>query len=614
MVGTSRPSRRRSHKESATALGGGKIQAGHGPSRATASQIPRTARTQPIRRAAREGATADPCKRRASVAAVIAQLLAQGALRLDGQHLLDAPREPRDGGVLDLPRPRDVDRQDAQDPPGPRLHEGDAGTEHRGLADVVGDEDDGLPGVLPDADELGEEHVARLRVERAEGLVHEQHLRVAGEGAGQRHPLLHPSGELVDAGGREPREADEAQQLLDAGGDAVLRYPRLLQRIGDVARDVAPGKERVVLEEHRPIGAWAADAIAAEEQLARVGLVEAGEEVQQGGLAAAARTAQAEELTGLDVESDSGEREEAARERPADPAQREDARRRCRLRGHGLGQRVPPIAASAAEKRGSKMPSTSAVWRKPSLCASEAALRSSPSRKSVEKTSPEKARATTAGGSFFPSSRARRRSTRSRPVPCDSVRTASPFASTIFCTRSRRFSMAALEAMRIEVGKIFDGHRSRSSTRTLPPCSRTSRLAHGSGSQAPAISPRAKSRMASALATGRTSAAIPCRESHPRRATSCVLPRAGEAIFRWARSPAPPISRCTTRAAPFATEKATTRSAFPCERWKPLMAGLGPTQATSRSPEKSASMTAGPALKARVSRTTEGPSAAPNAP
>src|SRR5205814_7305253 len=54
--------------------------------------------------------------------------------------------------------------------------------------------------------------------------------------------------------------------------------------------------------------------------------------------------------------------------RPALPARE--------VHGKGLGHRVPPIAALGPVKRGSKIPSTSAVSRKPRRCASEAALRS----------------------------------------------------------------------------------------------------------------------------------------------------------------------------------------------------------------------------------------------
>ena len=75
----------------------------------------------------------------------------------------------------------------------PRREDNDAvGEEHR-LVDVVGDEDDRLSLGAPQLQELQLKALARQRVERAEGLVHQQHERIGGERAGDRHPLPHAS-------------------------------------------------------------------------------------------------------------------------------------------------------------------------------------------------------------------------------------------------------------------------------------------------------------------------------------------------------------------------------------------------------------------------------------
>src|SRR3954447_11709900 len=133
MVGKRSPWRARSHRDAATAVGGGKIQAGQGPRRATASQIPRTARVHPSRRSPRVGdsSRAAAASTRSSVAAVIVELLPKGAIGLGGEHLFDARGEPGDGGVLDLAGPRDVDGDDAEDPSRPRFHQCDSGPEDR---------------------------------------------------------------------------------------------------------------------------------------------------------------------------------------------------------------------------------------------------------------------------------------------------------------------------------------------------------------------------------------------------------------------------------------------------------------------------------------------------
>ncbi len=63
--------------------------------------------------------------------------------------------------------------------------------EIRGLADVVGDEEDRLACLLPDLLQLFVQDVAGLRIERCEGFVHEQDLGVHGERSSDRYSLAH---------------------------------------------------------------------------------------------------------------------------------------------------------------------------------------------------------------------------------------------------------------------------------------------------------------------------------------------------------------------------------------------------------------------------------------
>ena len=82
--------------------------------------------------------------------------------------------------------------------------------------------------------------------------------------------------------------------------------------------------------------------------------------------------------------------------------------------------------------------------------------------------------------------------------------------------------------------------------RTLPPPSWTSRVAHGSGTQAPSMSPDLKVSSVCELACGRmdtspppwASLLRPCSLSHARSATSWVLPSCGVASFLPLRSAA----------------------------------------------------------------------------
>src|SRR5690349_13735226 len=66
-----------------------------------------------------------------------------------------------------------------------------------GLADVMGHEQHGELAFRADPVQLVVKHVPGHRVERAERLVHQQHVRVLGQRPGQRDPLPHAAGQLV---------------------------------------------------------------------------------------------------------------------------------------------------------------------------------------------------------------------------------------------------------------------------------------------------------------------------------------------------------------------------------------------------------------------------------
>ena len=89
----------------------------------------------------------------------------------------------------------------------PRSHHDDPVGQEDRFADVVRDEDDRLPRLLPESQEQQVHLVARERVERAEGLVHQEHGGVLRERAHDRGPLLHAARELARVG---LVEADEA--------------------------------------------------------------------------------------------------------------------------------------------------------------------------------------------------------------------------------------------------------------------------------------------------------------------------------------------------------------------------------------------------------------------
>ena len=117
------------------------------------------------------------------------------------------------------------------------------------LVDVVGDEEDGLADLRLQAQELVLEALAVDRVDRAEGLVHQHHQRVGGERPGDPDPLLLAAGELRRVAVAELGvEADQLEQLGDAGRGPVLLPAQQLRHGGDVLGDRAVGEEADLLD------------------------------------------------------------------------------------------------------------------------------------------------------------------------------------------------------------------------------------------------------------------------------------------------------------------------------------------------------------------------------
>ena len=161
--------------------------------------------------------------------------------------------------TVERARARDVDRDLLLDPARPRGHHVDHVAEEHRLVDVVGDEQHGLVALLPDAEQHLLHQRARLAVERAERLVHQQDLGVVGERAGERHALAHAARELLGIGVLEALEPDLPMKPVRdppplGGGHAAQLEPEL-----DVAPDGQPGEQRVALEHHAALGRRAGD-------------------------------------------------------------------------------------------------------------------------------------------------------------------------------------------------------------------------------------------------------------------------------------------------------------------------------------------------------------------
>ena len=156
-------------------------------------------------RAIRSGRTVTvvvaPAVTPASTSARDAVARPQAQLRDGALHALDLeleqvrdPDEPGDEGrvglVVDLLR-----RAHLQDPA--RVHDRDAIAHRQRLVLVVGDVDEGDPDLGLDPLELDLQLLAQLQVQRAQGLVEQEHAWAVDQGAGERNALALAARELA---------------------------------------------------------------------------------------------------------------------------------------------------------------------------------------------------------------------------------------------------------------------------------------------------------------------------------------------------------------------------------------------------------------------------------
>src|SRR5665647_345912 len=184
-------------------------------------------------------------------------------------------------------------------------HEQNLVGEQNSFVHVVGDHEHRLVHCGADLEQLVLDDAAGQRVERAEGLVEQQHLGLDGEGARDADALFHAAGEFARFLLLRAGEADEIDVFLavQAHLGAAPAGPAGFHREGDVSYYRQPGHERMPLEYHAPIQAGPGDFAAVHDHDARARLIQAGEHVEDGGLAAAGMADDADELAAVDVKA-----------------------------------------------------------------------------------------------------------------------------------------------------------------------------------------------------------------------------------------------------------------------------------------------------------------------
>ena len=95
----------------------------------------------------------------------------------------------------------------------------------------------------------------------------------------------------------EVAETDESEVLIGDGLAPATRDALGLEAEFHVRTGRAPWQQRVLLEHHTPIQSWSGDGLSVQQDLTRSGLGEAADQVEQGGLPAAAGADEDKELS-----------------------------------------------------------------------------------------------------------------------------------------------------------------------------------------------------------------------------------------------------------------------------------------------------------------------------
>jgi hypothetical protein len=155
---------------------------------------------------------------------------------------------------------------------------------------------------LEDGGDLLAQRGAQAGVERGEGLVEQDDLRLGGERPGQGDPLALAPGQLVGVRPRPFGQADQLEARLDLASAGLAE--------ADVGRHRQVREEGAILEDHphAPLvrfdpGAIAGDERAADAHRPGVGRVEPCDDAQQRGLPRPARAEQGDEVAVLDDEA-----------------------------------------------------------------------------------------------------------------------------------------------------------------------------------------------------------------------------------------------------------------------------------------------------------------------
>ena len=163
---------------------------------------------------------------------------------------------------------RHVDDDFVDDAAGAPAHDQHAVGQRHGFRQIVGDEQRGLARELQRLRQVALQHHAGLRVDRRERLVEQQHMRIDGQRARQRHALAHAAGQLVRIVIGKFREIEIFKECLGALPALGRRNTLDFDAEHDVLGDGAPRQQQILLQHEGDMGIRPVDALAVDEGLA----------------------------------------------------------------------------------------------------------------------------------------------------------------------------------------------------------------------------------------------------------------------------------------------------------------------------------------------------------
>src|SRR5262245_2486744 len=234
----------------------------------------------------------------------------QGFLVHRRDSLVQVLAEPFRGQYAVISRMRDIDRENLFRAAWPRRHDHNTMSEKNRLLEIVSDEENGDLVPVERLEQSLVHHRLGQRIERAVGFIEQQYLRIIHQGACDLDTPAHAGGNLtriVALKIPQPRFRQHRAALLEG---LLLAEPALhhwTER--HVLDNRLPGKQRTVLKHHDPIRSrlCARPAGPAQQCIIQINgpgrdAVEAGDRVQERGLAASRGPHHDRNLSGRNVE------------------------------------------------------------------------------------------------------------------------------------------------------------------------------------------------------------------------------------------------------------------------------------------------------------------------